>query len=368
MTSFSLEALLALYSVPTIGPTRMRKLISVFQTPQAVLDASVRQLTEVESIDVKTAEKIKTAVDWPFVRRQMDYLANEGAGVLTFWDKAYPQRLKAIFDPPAFLFYKGNLDCLNVPAFAVVGTRKPTGYGRQVTRKLAEELVDNGFAIISGFARGVDTIAHSAALERGGKTVAVFGNGVDRVYPAENRQLYAKMIERGLLLSEYPMGTAPDAGNFPKRNRIISGLSVGVLVTEAGEKSGALLTAMYAADQNREVFAVPGSVLSAKSKGVHRLIKDGAKLTEDIADILEEVADELNLSGQKGKVTAKPAKEFNLTGNLKKIYDLLSDEPLHVDQLAVQAELSPSEVLSSLLTLELMGAIRQMAGKMFIRR
>ncbi len=368
MTSFSLEALLALYSVPSIGPTRMRKLISVFKTPQAVLDAGLRQLMEVEGIDIKTAQKIKTGVDAQFVKRQMKYLKSFDAGVLTYWDEAYPRQLKSIFDPPAFLFYKGNLNCLNKNLFAVVGTRRPTSYGKNITGKLTEALVQNGFAIISGFARGVDTIAHRTALENDGETIAVFGNGIDRVYPAENRQLYSRMIEHGLILSEYPMGTAPDAGNFPKRNRIISGLSVGVLITEAGEKSGALLTAMYAVDQNREVFAVPGSALSAKSRGVHSLIKNGAKLTEDINDILDEIGDKLNLTRTSdGRTMRKPAGEFNLSGTLRRIYDLLSDEPLHVDQLAVRAELSPSEVLSALLTLELMGAIRQMAGKMFIR-
>ncbi len=365
MNTFSLNALLGLYSIPSIGPARMRKLISVFGTPQDVLQAGVRQLTEVEGIDIKTAAKIKKGADDGFVKRQRQFMDKLQIGVLTYWDDAYPQQLKSIYDPPVFLFYKGNLDCLSAPAFAVVGTRKPSSYGKMVSERLSEALARRGFALISGFARGVDTIAHKTALKNGAATIAVLGNGIDYIYPAENRQLFRQMTEgaHGLILSEYPMGTTPDAGNFPKRNRIISGISIGVLVTEAGEKSGALLTAMYAADQNREVFAVPGAITSPLSAGTHNLIKSGAKLVHTVEDILEELGYDDGAAARAETKEAPP----DLHGQLETVFNILTHQPLHVDQIALRTGLSVSETLSALLTLELMGLIRQMAGKMFIR-
>lgn len=364
MIQFTLEALLGLFSIPSIGPTRMRKLISVFESPEAVLAASYRQLTEVEGIDQKTAEKIKAGPDKNFVNEQLRLIDEYQVEILTYWDERYPSRLKKIFDPPAFLFCKGQLECLDSVCFGVVGTRTPSSYGRMVTEQFTKELVQNNLAIISGFARGVDSIAHKTALKNGGQTIAVLGNGVDQIYPPENKSLLKEILENGLILSEYPMATKPDAGNFPKRNRIISGMSLGVLITEAGAKSGALITALYAVDQDRDVFAVPGAITNPKSSGVNNLIKKGAKLVMTIDDILEEVNGQLGL-GLRGQKVLRP--EPTLAGAEKIIYEQLSDEPLHVDQLAYQAELSSSETLSALLTLELNGLIRQMAGKMFVK-
>lgn len=364
MSSFSLEALLGLFSIPTIGPARMRKLISVLGSPEAVLKAGTRQLTGIEGIDTKTAAKIKAGPDLEFVDKQITQMDSLKVGVLTYWDNVYPDRLKRIYDPPAFLFYKGNLNLLNDKMFAVVGTRVATAYGRFISEKLASDLSQNGLTIISGFARGVDTIAHKAALKHNNATVAVLGNGLDQIYPAENKKLFNQMVEEGLFLTEYPLGTKPDAGNFPKRNRIISGMSCGVLITEAGQKSGALLTAMYALDQNREVFAVPGPVNSGKSMGTNGLIKGGAKLVENVADIIEELKGQITFttsdSGPKPDTT-------KLSGIYKKTYEILDLEPLHIDQIAIKIQSNPSETLSALLTLELRGYIRQLAGKMFIQ-
>ncbi len=362
MSRFSLEALLGLFSIPLVGPTKLRKLISVLGSPEAALEASYRQLVQIEGIDQKTAERIKQGPDEKFVKNQLAKLKSYDIRVLTFWDDQYPERLKKIYDPPAFLFYKGNLDALDQPAIAVVGTRTPTNYGKIVTERFTRTLCENGFCIISGFARGVDTIAHKTALQANTTTIAVLGNGLDVIYPSENGKLFHQIIEKGLFLTEYPMGTRPDAGNFPKRNRIISGISVAVLITEAGAKSGALLTAMYANDQNREVFAVPGSVLNAKSEGCNRLIQKGANVATKPEDILEELAPQLNRP-----VNQSPPQPPRLEGNLQKIYEALSGDPLHVDQIAWKTGLSPAETLSGLLTLELMGLIRQMAGKMFTR-
>lgn len=365
MSNFSLEALLGLYSIPTIGAARMRKLISVFKSPQAVLDASARSLLEVEGIDRKTIQKIKNGPDDAFISSQLQLMRDYDVRIMTYWDKSYPQRLKKIYDPPAFLFMRGSRECFKRPAIAIVGTRLPTYYGRMVTERLTRELVQRDFAIISGFARGIDTIAHKTALKANGVTIAVMGNGLDIVYPAENKSLYQIIPEKGALLSEYPMSTKPDAGNFPKRNRIISGMSIGVLLTEAGQKSGALITALYAADQNREVFATPGSILSGQSAGSNRLIREGAKLVQNTDDIIEELQGMLD-NKIKGS-SAKKEQFLSLKGNEKKIYDLLNSEAQHVDQLAYKASLSPSEALATLLTLELMGAIQQLAGKMFVR-
>lgn len=364
MSSFSLEALLSLFSIPTIGPARMRKLISVLGSPEAVLEAGVRQLTAIEGIDTKTAQKIKTGPNTEFVQKQLTHMDELHVGVLTYWDDAYPDRLKRIYDPPAFLFYKGNLQILNDKMFAVVGTRVATSYGRFITDKLTADLTLNGLTIISGFARGVDTIAHKAALKHNGPTVAVLGNGLDQIYPAENIKLFEQIVEQGLFLTEYPLGTKPDGGNFPKRNRIISGMSCGVLITEAGQKSGALLTAMYALDQNREVFAVPGPVNSGKSVGTNNLIKGGAKLVESVADIIEELKGQITFAESNAEPRPDRAK---LSGVYQKVYDLLNSEPLHVDQIAYKTQTSPSETLSALLTLELRGYIRQLTGKMFIQ-
>ena len=362
--SGSVEALLGLYSIPSIGSAKMRKLISVFGTAEEIMSASERRLMKVDGVDRKTIEHLKRGADEKFVERQLKLIAEHKVRLLTYWDEHYPDRLKGIYDPPAFLFVKGDITCFDLPSFAIVGTRHPTGYGRMVTERFARELVQNGFIIISGLARGIDTLAHKTALQNGGKTIAVLGNGVDRIYPAENRKIYQQIMENGLLISEYPMNTNPDAGNFPKRNRIISGISSGVLITEAGEKSGALLTAYYAADQNREVFAIPGSIVSGKSEGTNNLIKSGAKLVASVEDILEELQGQLNLSFA-GKKQQRQAPD--LRGNEKIVYELLSSEPRHVDQIALKADLAPSETLSALLTLELMGIIKQLAGKMFVR-
>lgn len=360
---FSLQALLALFSVSGIGATRMRSLISRFGTPQSVLKASVRDLCSIEGIDKITAQKIKEGPSDSFVNWQLKHLEDQDVSIVSFWDNNYPELLKRIYDPPAFLFIKGNVDLLNSPSIAIVGTRGPTQYGKSHTEKISRGLSENGITIISGFARGVDSIAHKAALESGGNTIAVLGNGIDIVYPAENKILRSHFKNNGLFISEYPFGTKPDAGNFPKRNRIISGLSVGILVTEAAEKSGALLTAMYALDQNKEIFALPGPVNSPKSFGPNNLIKQGAILVQDYVDILEELAAQLNYK-QKGKKEIKPV---DLTTKEQQVYEHLYEKPLHIDQIALKCEISVSEALTVLLTLELMGVVRQMAGKMFCR-
>jgi DNA processing protein len=362
MIRFEIVPLLKLYSIPGIGSVRMRQLIGTFGSPQEVLDAPVQKLIRVPSIDRAIALKIKRDVDDKFVQQQLDLLNKFEIKIMSFWDEGYPEPLKRIFDPPAFIFYKGNFNPEDKLALAIVGTRVPTQYGKIVTEQICRNLVENGITVVSGLARGVDTLAHRSAVINKGRTIAVLGSGLDTIYPPENRKLAEEIVQCGALISEYPLGTLPDAGNFPRRNRIISGLSMGVLIIEAGIKSGALITAFQALEQNREVFAIPGPITSGKSAGTNQLIKEGAKLVQNISDILKELEGPLKLKTGNGA-----QKVMSLSGVEKEIYDLLGKEPVHVDRLVQSSRKSAPEVLTALLSLELMGLIRQLAGKMFIQ-
>jgi DNA processing protein len=292
----------------------------------------------------------------------LDILKSHEIKVLTYWDNKYPPRLKKIYDAPVILFYMGDISVLNTNAIGVVGTRNPSEYGKMVTEKFCYDLLKYNLTIISGLARGIDTVAHRTVVKNRGKTVAVLGCGLDQIYPPENKNLAKHIIKNGIIVSEYRVGTIPEPANFPKRNRIISGLSLGVLVSEAGAKSGALITAYQALDQNREVFAIPGPISSRKSTGSNQLLKEGAKMVTEAEDIIQELESQLG-----GVVSADPKKEPILTGFENTLYGMLSEEPVHIDKLARQSERKTSEVLSVLLTLELMGVIKQLSGKMFVR-
>lgn len=358
----NLRDILLLLTIPQLGPGRVRRLLGVFESAEALLKAPLQRLMMIDGIDEKLARQIKSGADAAQADRQLELMEKQGVHCLTIWDEQYPPLLKKTVVPPVMLFYKGRLPETWPHCIGVVGTRMPTQYGRTVTEKLVVELSDNGIAIISGLARGIDTIAHAAALRRGGQTYAVLGCGVDCVYPPENRKLFESMVESGGIFSEYFIGTGPDAVNFPRRNRIISGMGLGVLVVEAGDKSGALITASYALDQNREVFAVPGNITSPKSSGVNRLIQQGAKLVASVEDILEEIS---------GRLVKTAPLERPLPPNIgdaeKKLLEQLSTEPKHIDKLVLDLQESPATLLSRLLTLELMGLVRQLSGKMFIR-
>ncbi|MFQ5649221.1 MAG: DNA-processing protein DprA [bacterium] len=363
-TSAELKALLRLSAVPGIGPNRIRSLVGHLKSAVRVLNASRTELTQVEGIDTKTAESILRSDGLTFADEQLRRMEKCGAHVVTFWDKEYPELLKRIYDPPAFLFVRGEFKSEDKYAIAVVGTRQPTNYGRIVAEKLTQELSQSGLTIVSGLAYGIDTNAHANALNNGGRTIAVLGSGVDNIYPAENTRLAEKIANGGAVISEYPMGAEPDRSNFPRRNRIICGLSLGVLIIEAGSKSGALITAMNALDQNREVFAVPGNIDSPKSIGTNDLIKQGAKCVMCVDDIIEELSVQLQPILENGTHDREPT---HLTEGEKTIFEHLSHEPLHVDDIAKRSGLSTSKVLSLLLTLELKNVVRQLAGKMFVK-
>ncbi len=291
---------------------------------------------------------------------ELEKLDRQNIKVLTWEDPAYPSRLLQIPDPPAVLYVRGQITTEDEWAFAVVGTRRVSAYGKTATQRLVRDLSINRLTIVSGLARGIDGEAHRAALETGGRTIAVLGCGLDLIYPPEHRNLAREIVERGALVSEYPLGTRPEASNFPPRNRIISGLSLGVLVVEAGSKSGALITADYAADQGRDVFAVPGNLFVHNSIGTNRLIQDGAKLVMSSQDILEEL--NLTMAVQQAEVrTVVPESETEA-----QLLEHLSLEPVHVDELALQTQLPIATVTSNLALMELKGMVRQVGGMNYV--
>ncbi|OGG51373.1 MAG: DNA protecting protein DprA [Candidatus Handelsmanbacteria bacterium RIFCSPLOWO2_12_FULL_64_10] len=360
---------LRLQAVPGVGPTLYGELLRRFRTPEAVFSASLDALMGVPRMDRETALAIRASRDEAADRSfeagiAAQVRAAEGAGVtlLTLEDGRYPSLLREIHAPPPVLFVRGSCDALRGACVAVVGSRHSTSYGRQATRMLVAGLVERGFTVVSGMARGIDGAAHSAALEKGGKTVAVLGCGTDVVYPPEHRGLYEAVERAGALVSEFPMGAAPDPHHFPQRNRVISGLSLGVVVVEADLKSGALLTAQHALEQGREVFAVPGPITSERSRGTNRLIQEGAKLVQTAEEVVEEFQ-----AGLRGApLPATPLAE-DLPDEERAILDALSGEAAHIDAVAAAAGLPVGRTLSALLSLELAGFVRQLPGKHFVK-
>lgn len=342
-----------------IGAVRLRSLIDHFGDAAAAWQAAPEDL-RAAGLGEKTVARlvaVRSGVDLDAV---WDKIASQGVSVLTSEDDRYPKRLKEIEQPPPVLFIRGEWLPEDDFAVAIVGTRRITPYGRQVTEQLSAFLAAAGVTIISGLARGVDEVAHSAALGAGGRTAAVLGSGVDRVYPPENRALAERIISRGALLSDYPLGTAPESSNFPPRNRIISGLSVATVVVEAGETSGALITAEFAAEQGREILAVPGSILAPQSRGTNRLIQNGALPLLSPEDVLQA----LNLTrvGEQ-KVARKilPANEVEV-----QLMNALGSEPLHVDDIRSQTGLPVEKVSAALVMLELKGMVRQVGGMQYV--
>ncbi len=358
----SLEDLLYLLTIPNIGPGRIRKLFQVLGGLDQIHRTPVRKLIHIEGIDLKLAERIRNGGDRSAVREQMALIEKHQIDYLTIWDDAYPPLLKRITDPPVILFMKGVFKDQHNRSIAVVGTRTPSSYGKIVTAEITRQLIESGITVVSGMARGVDSIAHRTVISFGGETIAVLGCGIDRCYPPENMDLYRQIPKQGAIVSEYFIGTGPDAVNFPRRNRIISGLSLGTLVVEAGRKSGAVISAISALNQNREVFAIPGNITNPRSEGSNQLIKQGAKLVQNIDDILEEIGN---------FVRHQPAAQKPVPADLGVIENnvlcTLSADPRHIDGLVMELKETPSTVLSALLTLELLGLVQQLPGKMFVR-
>lgn len=356
--------LLRLASVPRLGPLKIRALISAFGNPQDVLKASPRDLHRVPGIDKKLASAISRHDGMRFAEGQLSAMNRLGARILAAWDSEFPPMLKKIYDPPPLLYVFGTFSEADACALAIVGTRKPSPYGNRITELLSRQLVARGITIVSGLARGIDTVAHSASLKASGRTIAVIGSGLDVPYPPENRGLMERIRETAVVLSEFPFGTQPDASNFPRRNRIISGLSLGTIVVESDQDGGAMITASTALDQNREVFAVPGMITEKRSIGPHVLIRDGrAKLVHTVEDILVELP--MKLSDVAARHDDQPPPQLTLFET--KVFDCLGQEPLHIDHIADTTGLTTPDGLVALLSLEFKGLVRQLPGKYFQR-
>lgn len=345
--------------VSGIGPARLRRLQAHFGDLEQAWHASVPSLMQA-GLDEKTAERLVERRSHLSLGREMEKLAKHNVIVITWDDPAYPARLKEIYAPPPVLYVRGSIKIEDEWAVGVVGTRRATVYGREVTERIAADLARHKITVVSGMAKGIDAVAHRACLHAGGRTIAVLGCGVDVVYPPENLRLSQEIIAHGALVSDYPLGTKPDASNFPPRNRIISGLSLGVLVTEAGESSGAHITVNFALEQNREVFAVPGSILSPLSRGPNRWIQQGAKLVMTCQDILEEL--HLTQASQQLEM-----KELIPTNDIEAgLLKHLSAEPMHIDEVRRESGLPIAVVSSTLAMMELKGLVRQVGGMNYV--
>lgn len=362
-----LADLLLLLSVDGIGPGKIRNLLARFKKVNKILSAPYSELVKSDGISKELASRIQKAnshrrVIEDQLDKDLNKLQKINGRIITVWDEEFPSLLKKIYDPPLLLYFKGNFNEKDNFAIAIVGTRQPTGYGKIQTEKITEELSSQGLTIISGMARGVDSIAHRTALKSSGRTIAVIGSGLDVIYPPENRRLYDEIAERGLIITEFNLGTKPDAPNFPKRNRIISGLSLGTVIIETGITGGAMQTARLALDQNREVFAIPGNLGVRQAEGNNLLIQRGeAELIRSAEDILIEL--ELKLKPVIGKNIPKP--QIDLTIFEEKILAALGNDPIQIDKIAETSDMSTSDCLVNLLSLEFKGLVKQLPGKMF---
>ena len=376
-THTSQIAWLALTLTPGLGPTRARRLVEFFGTVEGVLNASLTEL-EAAGLPAAAAQSIGTGRSIELANDEIAKAAAAEIRLVTLDSAEYPARLRQIYDPPLVLYVRGNTAGLSQPGIAVIGTRHPTPYGTGMAERLASDLANRGLIILSGLARGVDTAAHRGAISAKGKTIAVFGTGVDVVYPKENTRLAEQILGLGgTLISEFPLGTFAAPQNFPIRNRIISGISFGVLVIEAAEYSGTRITARCALEQNREVFAVPGNVTNKNSWGPNTLIKQGAKLVATWEDVWEELPVDVQLAltppagaESPGGQTASLFEEPSLSPHEKKIYRVLkADEAMHLDEIIekLEPELSSSEIFAALFELELAGKVKQLPGKNFVK-
>ena len=366
----SLEAWMRLRTLEGIGDHTLLALVREWHSPDAVLAAPADELVQ-RGCSPRLAEVITRGPDGDACRRiarELDAIARKRISVRAILDPAYPSRLRTIADPPPLLYVSGSLEESDQLAVAVVGARRATPAGQMITERLANELAAAGFTIVSGLARGVDAAAHRGALTAGGRTVAVLGCGLGRTYPAEHERLRHEIEERGAVVSELPLDAPPHSGHFPRRNRIISGLSLGVIVTEAAIDSGSLITARLAAEQGREVFAVPGFVRAETSRGTHALIKEGAALIEDGQDVIDAIAPQLEPSTRARLVTPrKQAVAEDLGNHERLVYDALSYDPLTVDHLYERTGLPVAAVMASLLSLELQRRVRQLPGQRYLK-
>lgn len=361
MESEELKYWVAFSRIPGIGRVRFKMLESFFGSLRGAWESGAGAL-RAAGLDSRTISSITSRRPKIDPDAELSRIVESDIKALTWDDDAYPPRLKEIYDVPPVLYVKGGLLPEDERSVAVVGTRRPTPYGRQVAGRLTYDIAGAGVTVVSGLARGIDAIAHKAALDAGGRTIAVMGSGIDIIYPREHGLLADQIVENGALVSEHPLGTRPDSRNFPRRNRILSGMTLGTVVIEAGDGSGALITARHSLDENREVFAVPGNIFSPGSSGVNRLIRDGsAKLVIDYTDVLEE----LNLTSvgsQIEMVALFPEDETEA-----EVLRYVTYDPIHIDEVIRESDLGISTVISALAMMELKGIVKQVGGMNYIR-
>jgi DNA processing protein len=357
-----------LKNVPGIGNHLFKRLIDRFNSPEVVFQASQQELLEVEGISKRQSAAILNYKAPQSIKSEIDQVNKKGYKIITLADSFYPPLLREIPDPPPFLYVCGSLDG-SPKNIAVVGSRNPTAYGITATQKLCADLSAHDINIVSGMAVGIDTAAHRGALAAKGKTVAVLGSGLNRIYPSQNLRLFERISAEGAVISEFTLTAEPEAHHFPIRNRIISGMSMGTVVVEATRKSGSLITARLAADQNREVFAVPGSIQSFKSTGTHALIKQGAKLVENAQDVIEELVAYMDMGPpdlpQDRVRNHAVRRQPSLPPEELAVYNNLSPYPEHIDTIIRRTHIESGKLLSLLLQLELKGMVQQLPGKYF---
>jgi len=376
--SADIEQWLKLIRAEGVGPTTFGRLLKYFGSMDRALGASVSELTKVDGIGFKSAEQIAATRDKFDAAREVERAEKLGVWIINFADERYPVLLKRIYDPPPVLYIKGSLSSADNLSIAIVGSRRCSLYGQEQASRFAHLLSSAGFTICSGMARGIDTFAHQGALASGGRTIAVQGCGLGNVFPPENKKLFELIAESGACISELPLGYEPLSENFPPRNRIIAGLSLGTIVIEAGLKSGALITAEAALENGREVMAVPGKIDSPLSRGSNRLLKQGAKLVESVEDVAEalgyigeQLQSHISVAAKKTSERVEEslfdASQFNLNDSERTIYDYLNKEPLHLEQIIAGTDLLPGNTNAGLISLQLKGLIKQLPGSLFVR-
>jgi DNA processing protein len=356
---------IALNSLPEVGPVLARRLLSAFGTPDTIFQMPLRELMGIENMGENRARGIVSFQDWERVQKELEKADKKGIRVITQHDEEYPSSLRNVHGAPLVLYARGRIEDHDRYSVAMVGSRAPTEYGLHVAERISSQIASFGLSVVSGMARGIDAASHRGALRAGGRTLAVLGSGIDVPYPPENIRLMKAIETAGAVLSELPLGTPPNRENFPKRNRIISALSLGVVVVEATVDSGSLITVRYALEQGREVFALPGNITSKKSCGTNNLIKNGARLIENAEEIIEELRPQIKGILRERRLSSDAALP-QMSDEEKTIYGFLDDEPKHIDAITRNADMPSSKTLSILLSLELKGVVKQIEGKRFI--
>lgn len=357
------DSFLILNAIPGLGPIRIKKLVNHFSNPAKVLSASAQSLWQTGIVSQKIARNIVRFDPCAFLEKEYRAASQQGIDMITIDESRYPSALREIVDPPPVLYIKGNITDEDQTALALVGSRRASVYGIAIAEKFALQLSDYGITVVSGMARGIDTAAHRGALRARGRTIAVLGSGFLNIYPKENKKLSEKIADHGVVVSEFPMETAPLSGNFPRRNRIISGLSLGVIVVEAAKKSGALITADFALEQGKDVFAVPGKVDSPSSFGVNNLIKQGAKLISSIEDVVEELGLEIKRSLENQPKSF--LSQEGLTDIEAKVFSFIPASGIALDVLMDHCQISFPKLSRALISLTLKKRIKQLPGKIF---